>query len=136
MSYCRWSSMDYQCDAYVWHDVSGGWCTEIAGRRRVFKGEAAMPPPVTLPVGEDHSPEREAWAEAVVERWAAVAAIVDDERLWDWLDLPEPDGGRSFWHASPGECADNLESLRAAGYVIPDSAIASLRAEHQEATDD
>ena len=33
MSYCRFSSDDYGCDAYVYEDVSGGFTIHLAGRR-------------------------------------------------------------------------------------------------------
>lgn len=127
MSYCRWSSDDHQCDVYVWADCDGGYRTELAGRRRVFK--VPMPPPVTLPVGEPDSPERAAWAEATVDRMAAVSRLVDDETQFDWLDLPTPDGGHSYWHDTADECADNLERLRALGFNVPQYAIDGLRVE-------
>ena len=88
-----------------------------------------MPPPVTLPVGEANTPERSAWAEATVRRMNAVNDLIDDESLWDWLDLPTPEGGHSYWHDTPGECADNLERLRGYGLNVPQYAIDSLRQE-------
>lgn len=36
MSYCRWSSMNWMCDVYVYEDVDGGWATHVAGRRRAI----------------------------------------------------------------------------------------------------
>lgn len=127
MSYCRWSSDDYTCDAYVWLDVSGGWRTEIAGRRRVWKVD--LPPACDLPVGAANSAERAAWASATVARWAEIGRLVDDESNSDWLDLPEPEGGRSYWHNTASECADNLERLRGLGFNVPQYAIDALREE-------
>ena len=130
MSYCRWSSDTYQCDVYVWADVAGTWRTEVAGRRPRLL--VAPPPPVTLPVGGANTPERQAWAEASTERMQAASALIAADRegeTWEWLDLPEPDGGRSYEHATPGECADNLERLRSLGLNVPQYAIDSLREE-------
>lgn len=133
MSYCRWSSDDYQCDVYVWADVAGTWRTEVAGRRRIFT--VPMPPEVTLPVGEAQSPERHAWAEATAERMVTVSRLVDDESLFAWLELPDPEGGHSYEHDTPGECADNLVRLRAAGYNVPQYAIDSLLEEQTSDAD-
>lgn len=129
MSYCRWSSDDYQCDVYVWADCEGGYCTEVAGRRRVWNDDVTLPPPVTLPVGAACSRERSAWAFAHGGREATVSALLDDETRWTWLNLPIPDGGRSYWHDTAAECADNLERLKAAGFNVPQYAIDNLREE-------
>lgn len=127
MSYCRWSSDDWQCDAYVWADCDGGWRTEIAGRRHTW--DVPLPPHVNLPVGDANTPERRAWATAHAQRWAAISALMDDESNWHWTDLPTPEGGNAYWHDTPSECADNLERLRAGGFNVPQSAIDSLREE-------
>lgn len=34
MSYCRWSSDNFECDLYCYSDVNGGYTTHVAGRRR------------------------------------------------------------------------------------------------------
>ncbi len=121
MSYCRWSSDDYQSDVYVWADIAGTWRTEVAGRRWIFT--APLPPPVTIPVGRD------GWAEEWVARSNAVSALLDDLDSGHWYDLPEPEGGRSYEHDTPGECADNLARLAALGFHIPAGVIEDLRTE-------
>lgn len=130
MSYCRWSSDDWQCDVYVWADVDGGYRTEVAGRRHTWDVE--LPSPVSLSVGEAGSDERSAWANAWVERSVAIQRLMDDESNWHWTDLPVPEGGTSYWHDTAAECADNLERLREAGFNVPQSAIDSLRQEVDE----
>jgi hypothetical protein len=35
VSYCRWSSNNWDCDLYCYEDVSGGWTTHVAGNRIV-----------------------------------------------------------------------------------------------------
>jgi hypothetical protein len=121
MSYCRWSSDDWQCDVYVWADVDGGWRTEVAGRRWVFN---ELPAPVELPMP---------FTNEQFLRWygreAQVQAMRDDDAHGHWLDLPETEGGHSYRHDTPGECADNLERLRAVGLNVPQYAIDALREE-------
>lgn len=130
MSYARWSSDNYQCDVYVWHDIAGTWRTEVAARRPIF--DVDLPPPVDQPIGEAHSPERRAWANAWTTRERQVRDLLGDSDDWTFRELDEPDGGRSYEHATPGECADNLERLRDAGFNVPQSAINSLRDESEE----
>lgn len=121
MSYCRFSSDDWQCDVYVWADVDGGWRTEVAGRRFVFN---ELADPVELP-----RPFTEAQFRAWYERSRHVTDMHGDESQGYWLDLPVPKGGHSYWHATPAECADNLERLLAAGFNVPQYAIDELRGE-------
>jgi len=33
MSYCRWSSGDWNCDLYCYEDARGGWTTHVAENR-------------------------------------------------------------------------------------------------------
>lgn len=118
VSFCRWSSDDFQCDAYVWADVTGGFRTEIAGRRPIID-RAALP---TVP-----SPDDPDFGDRFVERHVALNAQLDAaHEANSYIDLPEPDGGRSYWHDSAAECAANLRRLQAAGFNIPDEAIAAL----------
>ena len=126
MSYCRWSSDDWQCDVYVWADVAGTWRTEVAGRRWIFN---ELPPPVELP----HPPTEEQFR-AWYDRHERVMRMRDDPKYGHWLDLPEPDGGRSHEHDTPGECADNLERLRGLGFNVPQGVIDALRDEPDDET--
>lgn len=129
MSYCRWSSDDWQCDVYVWADCAGGYRTEVAGRRHTWDVPLPPPLPADMPIGEANSPERHAWASAWVERRGAIDALLGDESNWHWTDLPAPAGGTAYWHDTADECADNLERLRGLGFNVPQSAIDSLRSE-------
>jgi hypothetical protein len=130
MSVCRWSSDDFQCDVYVWADVYGGYCTEVASNHVEWLVE--LPPPVHVPVGAADSEERHAWATAHIERWTAVGKLLDDESTHRRVAIPEPEGGRSYQHDTAGECADNLERLRALGINVPQSAIDALRLTHAD----
>lgn len=120
MSYCRWSSDDFQCDVYVYADCRGGWTTHVAGRRRVID-PTALPPRVS-------------WTDdptAYWQRYNAVNALVDAAPL---VDIELPHDGETFNDDTPGACADRLEALRALGYVVPQYAIDELRAEQAEMT--
>lgn len=120
MSYCRFSTDDYQCDVYVYEDVSGGWTTHVASNRVTPPGETRPPP-----IG--------AWWD---RGEAGVADFMDRDKLVTaWLETGErrpiglPHDGGSFNDQDPGACADRLESLRAIGYNVPQSAIDALREE-------
>ncbi len=130
MSFCRFSSDDWQSDVYVWADVAGGYRTEVAGRRHMWKVD--LPPARELPVGDPHSPERTAWAHEWVSRSTRVNELMRDESNWEWLELPEPEGGTSYHHATGSECADNLERLRGLGFNVPQSTIDGLRADDED----
>lgn len=119
MSYCRWSSDDFQCDVYVYEDVGGFWSTNVAGRRRV------IPPDVlaSFPVSVDG--DMAAWfaRHRALMEWMATTEQ-------QWVDLSHlPSAGESFRDDTPGECADRLEALRAEGFNVPQYAIDELRAE-------
>lgn len=132
MSYCRFSSDDYQCDVYVWADVDGTWRTEVASRRHVFHDDPTLPPPMPSLSRDAARADHVVFATALVARHATITAILRDETKWSWLDLPAPDGGTSYSHDTPGECADNLLRLRAAGFNVPQAAIDLLREEQQD----
>ena len=119
MSYCRWSSDDYQCDVYVYEDVSGGWTTHTAGRR--FHFTTPLPEPV------DFREDFKAW----YLRDRQVGGMQGDPKHGHWIDLPDV-GDDRFNDDTPGECADRLESLREAGFNVPQYAIDALREEAQE----
>lgn len=57
MSYCRFSTDDYQCDVYVYEDVGGWWSTHVAGNRPVY----AEPLPDPVPFRGN----TEAWHDAI-----------------------------------------------------------------------
>jgi len=113
MSYCRWSSDDFQCDVYVYAS-DRGWTTHVAGRRHVF----TEPLPVVV---EDAS------AREMFKRHEIVSEMVERAEL---VDIGLAHDGETFDDDTPGECADRLEYLRSCGYNIPQYAIDELRDEH------
>lgn len=118
MSYCRWSSDDFQCDVYVYEDVSGGFTTHVAGNRLVY----ANPLPPEVPLDRDHFG---AW----MERHQAVMKMADEATR---VEISLPHAGESFNDPTAAACADRLESLRELGYVVPQYAIDALREEAAE----
>ena len=110
MSYCRWSSDDFQCDVYV-YESADGWVTHVASNRAVF---AAPVPPMADCMD----------VEAVISRHLVVSEMLDDATR---KPIGLPHDGESFTDMTAGECADRLESLRELGYVVPQYAIDELR---------
>lgn len=113
MSYCRWSSDNGYCDAYVYQSTGGGYVTHIAGRRRP---PGAPVDPHSL-VRQGCSYEEFKAAENAREEWGKANPLVD---------IDHPESGTSFYHAGPKECADNLIRLRGEGFAIPQYAIDEL----------
>ena len=112
MSYCRWSSDDFQSDVYVYEDVSGGWTTHVAARRVSFSREGL--PPVEDYIARDSE---------ILSRMAAA----------EYSPIGLPHDGASFNDPTASACADRLEALRVVGYTVPQDAIDALRAEPEEA---
>ena len=115
MSYCRWSSMDYQCDLYVYEHCDGGFVTIVAKNRVVF----AEPLPSEVPFDADHCHE---W-------YARHQQVMDLVGRSERRPIGLPHDGESFNDPSPADCADRLERLRALGYKVPQRAIDALRGE-------
>jgi len=106
MSYCRWSSLNGYCDVYVYEDATGlGWITRVRSARMPVLG----------------------------------MSVPSEEAVWhEWVTANPPEAidhdeaGQLFQHATPGECADNLERLARQGFIVPGFAIDDLRAEQKE----
>lgn len=145
MSYCRFSSANWKSDVYVYEDVSGGWTTHVAGRRRTWP----VIPDLSILLMPRFGAEWSAENRRVVypSRWHALGGKIFGtiwcwwHRLHMWTVGISPlkeiglahDGG-TFNDATPGECADRLLMLRALGYCVPQYAVDELRDEHAEAT--
>ena len=150
MSYCRWSSMNWRCDVYVYEDVSGGWTTMVASNRRLF---APIPDILfwRLPsFGGKVSVSKSRKCGLKVKypsAWHAAAArvvfgFVDfwhnrvhmlSLRMIPLVKIGLPCDGMTFNSETPGDCADQLEYLRRLGYIVPQYAIDTLRDEQKEA---
>ena len=146
MSYCRWSSMNWMCDVYVYEGC--GFVTHVAGRRRVC-------PPIP-DFFERHVGAVGAWAGGVFDKETRLVTYPSRFRervlkaycrLWsfwhNYVHLPTlqyiplrdiglPCDGRTYADETPGACAARLEGLRAMGYNVPQRAIDRLREEEGE----
>jgi hypothetical protein len=114
VSYCRWSTDDFQCDLYVWEDASGGWRVAVAARRMVF--DEPLPP--LVPTGSVDFVER------CIARYQLVSTLP-----YHHEDLDLPHAGETFEEPTASAAADRVAALRALGYRCPDSVEPTLRAE-------
>lgn len=116
MSYCRFSSDDFQCDVYVYEDCAGGWTTHVASSRIIFNDP--LPPRVSIdnPV-------------AFLIRYTEVSDLVERATR---IPIGLPYDGETFSDETPGECAETLEMLKDAGYNVPQYAIIALKEEDEE----
>ena len=146
MSYCRWSSMNWMCDVYVYEDCAGGWTTHVAGRRRMI-------PPIPDITGSRLSMAIHRWSGcdwdketrslvypkpvrgAIYRLWSVFAVFWHNRihmvslRVIPLRNIGMPEDGETFTDKTPEECAGRLEGLMAAGYRVPQYAIDNLRAE-------
>ncbi|SRR5579883_547443 len=116
MSYCRFSSDDYQCDVYVYAHIAGYWTTHVASNRYAF--QEPLPSQVSWVPGACNDD----W----FKRHEKVSQMVRKAKL---VNIGLAHDGQTFDDPTPEACADRLEQLRAAGYVVPQSAIDRLREE-------
>ena len=115
MSYCRFSSDDYQCDVYCYASVSGYYVTHVASNRPVLDG--TLPPAVP-------------WEKDNADAWLA-----RHEAVMAWVEKAErkpiglPHDGETFDDPTASDAADRLQMLKDAGYNVPQYAIDALREE-------
>ena len=109
MSYCRFSSDGFQCDVYVYADVSGGWTTHVAAKRH----------PNRVP-DIDHRSE-----DTFKRSYAAHRAALDDPEN-AVVPIGRAADGASFHDATALDCAQRLLWLRGLGYNVPQYAIDEL----------
>lgn len=120
MSYCRWSSDDFMCDLYCYADVSGGWTTHVAARRRARKPEVASPYTLEAMMLAQRDPE--AWSALYTAYHRELAAIHADP-----IGLPHD--GESFNDATLEDFRARVVMLRDAGYNVPAYVIDEIDAE-------
>ena len=115
MSFCRFSSDDFQCDVYAYEGMLG---VHIA----VAKTRAVSDTPVpALPVPWHSAPAADLMAALAAQKaWLATAQRVQ-------IGLPHD--GESLVVGSCSEAAALLEQLRTDGYRVPQYAIDALLAE-------
>lgn len=117
MSYCRFSSDDFQCDVYVYADCGGGYTTHIARVRPVYT--EPLPPLVDF-MKDSH---------AYFERMYKVGEMLDRAEK---VPIGLPHDGETFNHETAKECAEFLTELKTMGYKVPQDAIDALNEEEEE----
>ena len=106
MSYCRWSSGQFNCDVYC-YESDRGYCVRVATRRT-----AGIPS-----YAENTNPIEKAL------------------KLAEWLKTAEykpiglPYDGEDFYFDDPASCAEWLVHLKETGYNVPQYAIDALMEE-------
>lgn len=118
MSYCRFSSDDYQCDLYCYADVAGGYTTHIASNRVVY------PDPLPDKVPFD-SVDPEPW----LERHRKIMEILETVKR---EPITFPHAGESFNDATLDAFLERLIELKKLGYRFPDSVIEAVKEELEE----
>ena len=115
MSYCRFSTDDFQCDLYCYASVGGGFVTHVAGNRIAFVEE--LPPDV--PFDTEHT---EQW----LERHNKVMDIISRSPR-EPIGLPHD--GDTFSDETLQELLARLVMLRGMGYRLPEYVIDNVREE-------
>lgn len=113
MSYCRWSSDDFQCDVYVYEDVYGVFTTHVAGNRKTLPKDQ-IPEPVQFDVNN---------IEAFIEREEKVAQLLE---VIERKSIGLKHDGETFNDPDAGSCAATLIMLKDCGYNVPQYAIDAL----------
>lgn len=113
MSYCRFSSDDWQSDIYCYEHCGAWWQIHVAGNRRQLV--EPLPPRVSL----DDGP---AWTARQLE----VQRILDASPR---VPLGLGADGANFQEANAAACLDRLLDLRGMGYHVPEFALDALREE-------
>lgn len=112
MSYCRFSSDNWQSDVYVYADVTGGFALHVASRKLACE----LTP---LP---DINDDEVAWAKAYQAQLQEVSHAPRE-------DIGLPYDGESYYLPDVQATLDKLFTLRDAGYRIPQHAIERLQGE-------
>lgn len=101
MSLCRWSSLDFQCDLYVYEGEEDGWSINVSNYRHSFK----EPLPEEVDMND---------IEAVFERTLKVMTLP-----YDLVPNNLPYDGESFSCDTNEEAIEVLTMLKDCGYNAP-----------------
>ncbi len=125
MSYCRFSTDQFQCDLYVYYSVGDFYAIHVANRRVVY--HRPLPPDVPWPRPGATKAETRKWARRYMKGQRDMAKIGRHHK-----PIGGPFDGETFNEPTIDAAIARLESLRAAGYRFPDDVIAELREEQAE----
>jgi hypothetical protein len=113
VSYCRWSSNNWDCDLYCYADCDGGYTTHVAWNRVV--GTTPEVPPIN-----DVAPGE--WLKAHRAQMAFLKTAKHKR-----IGLPYD--GQSFSDETLEEFLDRVTMLRDVGYHVPTWLIDDIREE-------
>jgi hypothetical protein len=118
MSYCRWSTDDFQCDLYCFEHTYGWYQTYVAGNRIEFAEPLPEPVPFTKETFDEW------W-----KRYKVVEKIIQKSKK---VPIGLPYDGQGFRDKTPQEFLSRLLTLKAAGYRFPDEVIEQIKEEIKE----
>ncbi len=123
MSYCRFSSDDFQCDLYVYADVAGGFTIHTAARR--YKEGCGYEP---IPAACFKDGVYQFGKDAEADRLMQEHHKKQEEAM---EDMALPHAGETFRLGSAEETIAKMMELRALGYRFPDYAVEALQKEDE-----
>jgi len=112
MSYCRWSSNNWDCDLYC-YESNEGFVTHVAANRVV--GEIPVVPHLL-------SQDPDAWSKA----HAAQMQFLD---TGEWNVIGLASDGQTFVDDTLESFLERVKNLKVAGYHVPDFVIESIEEE-------
>lgn len=115
MSYCRWSTDDFQCDLYCYQSTDGVE-THIAGNRLHWKIE--LPPQVDLEFFKNGKIKRGS-LKRHFHRWGKIMRLMEDKSNYERKSIGLAYDGQSFTDSTPKEWHTTLLLLKCAGYKFP-----------------
>jgi len=127
MSYCRWSTDDFQCDLYCYEHVDGTWTTHVAATRPIW----------TPPEGGTllDLPDPDAGKEAF-DAWAVKHKARDDAlEKAEHVDIGGPYDGETFRDVTLADFKARLLHLREVGYNFPDYVLETVDEEMAESAE-
>lgn len=122
MSYCRWSSDDFQSDIYCYQNIHSGYTVMIAGMKHVLK--EPLPPPIDF-MDSKGKIDFEKYRE-YIKRDDMVMGIIKRANL---VKIGLPEDGKTYHFETPIETITALKMLRDMGYRVPQKAIDELEKE-------
>lgn len=116
MSYCRFSSDDFQSNVYVYEHVHGGYFTHVASRKLISDIPKLSPP-------SDKSLDN------FVESYRAQSAAI---KVAEFAPIGLPYDDENFVDDTLPELLNRLTMLKEVGYHIPQEAFDRIKAEIEE----
>ena len=118
MSYCRFSTDDYQCDVYAYDDCMGGITIHVAGSRYIY----AEPLPPHVPFSTENL---DAWMERHNKVMAMVEAAGREK-------IKAKHAGESFYGLDQDSAVALMEELKSLGYKFPDDVVDAMQEEVED----